>query len=197
MVAVDTVGALVLGYQASEIDHLHRAAQAGLGAADLNNIQVLGDLSRFTERYPYLPELQIPESIRRIYGKERACLQGCRGNTEMTIDMMVGDYGGRGGWNFVCGKGIATEELTGLEGDFLVVGPCAAAEVGLFLKRTYPRRRVFIVPEHNDLAAMSGKVALLTWPRFWKMIPLPPWTTAWLILKARRQGILARMINPF
>ena len=196
VVAVDTVGARILGYEAAEIDHLRRAGEAGLGCADLSKIKVVGDLSRFTERYPYLPELQIPASVRRIYGREMACLQGCRGNTEMTIDMMIGDYGGRGGWNFVAGKGIAKEELQGLEGDFLVVGPCAAAEAGEYLKQVYPKRRVWIVPEHNDLARMSGKVALLTRPKFWKMLPLMPWTTLWLVLKARRRGILARLISP-
>jgi uncharacterized protein (DUF362 family) len=196
VVAVDTVGARILGYQTDEIDHLRGAGEAGLGCADLDQIQVIGDLSRFRERYPYLPELQIPESIRCIHGRERACIQGCRGNTEMTIDLMVGDYGGRGGWNFICGKGIAREELAGLEGDFLIVGPCAAAEAGDHIKRTYPGRRVFIVPEHNDLAAMSGKVAWLTRPKFWKMLPLAPWTTLGLLLKARKNGLLARLISP-
>ena len=196
VVAVDTVGARVLGYQAAEIDHLRLAGEAGLGCADLGRIKVIGDLSRFTERYPYLPDLQIPASVRRIYGREMACVQGCRGNTEMTIDMMLGDYAGRGGWNFVCGKGIAKEELQGLEGDFLVVGPCAAAEVGDYLKQAYPRRRIYIVPEHNDLARMSGKVALLSRPKFWKMLPLMPWTALWLLLQARRRGLLARMITP-
>jgi len=52
------------------------------------------------------------------------------------------------------------------------------------------------VPEHNDLARMSGKVALLTRPKFWKMLPLMPWTTLGLLLQARRHGILARMITP-
>lgn len=195
--AVDTVGTRILGYAAAEVDHLRRAGEAGLGCTDLASIRVLGDLSRFTERYPYLPELQIPPSVRRIYGRERACIQGCRGNTEMTVDLMIGDYGGRGGWNLVCGKGIDRSELEGLAGDFLVVGPCAAAEVGDELKRRYPRRRIFVVPEHNDLSRMSGKVARLTLPRVRQMLPLPPWTAAWLMLRAWRNGLLARTLNPF
>jgi len=197
VVAVDTVGARIFGYEAREIDHLRIAAELSLGCADLSRIKVIGDLSRFQERYPYAPDLQIPKSIKRVYGQERCCVQGCRGNTEMTIDMCCGDYGGKGGWNFVCGKGIDKSKLEGLQGPILIVGPCAAEEVGIFLKQKYPRAKIFIVPEHNDLATMSGKVERLTRCRVWKMIPLLPWTTARLFLQARRNGMLARVGFPF
>jgi len=197
VVAVDTVGAKIFGYDAGEIDHIRIAAEKGLGCADLSKIKVIGDLGRFKERHPYMPELQIPKDIRCIYGKEMACIQGCRGNTEITIDMMCREHGGKGGWNFVCGKGIDKNELENLTGDFLVVGPCAANEVGRYLKQKYPKQRVYIVREHNDIATMSGKVVRLTKTSYLGILPIPFTAATWLFFKAVRNGLLARICNPY
>lgn len=196
VVAVDTVGARVFGYAASEVDHLRLAGEAGLGCADLEKIKVIGDLGRFTERYPYLPELQIPESVRRIYGRERACVQGCRGNTEIAIDMMIGDYGGHGRFNLIAGKGIPREELEGLEGDFLIVGACAAEEVGAYLKKKYPGRLLITIPEHNDLASVSAAAVKLVKPHPLQLFPLSPLTLLWLLIRAKLAGMNARIGNP-
>jgi len=196
VVAVDTVGARIFGYDAREIDHLRIAAEKGLGCADLSRIEVLGDLSRFRERHPYLPELQIPASIRRIHGRQMACIQGCRGNTEIGIDMMCGDYGGKGGWNFVCGKDIDKKELEGLSGPILVVGPCAAAEVGDYLKQKYPREKIYIIPEHNDLANMSGAVMRLTKINYFRIVPVPFFSSGLALVRHLLRGSHARVANP-
>ena len=79
----------------------------------------------------------------------------------------------------------------------MIVGPCAVEEVGAYLKEKYGSRNILLVPEHNDLATMSGKVERLTRCQVWKMIPLLPWTTARLFLQARRKGMLARVGFPF
>jgi uncharacterized protein (DUF362 family) len=199
ILAADTVGARVLGYSSEEIDHMRIAKGYDLGCGDLDRIEIVGDssvLARFKERYPYMPEVQIPLSIRRIYGKEMACYQGCRGNTEITIDMLAGDYGGRGGWNFVCGKGIDLAELEGLEGDFLVVGPCAVAEVSEWLKERYPGRRIFLIPEHNDLAGVVGKAVRLMRPNIRKILPFSIPMLVYLVVRARIRGLNSRMVNP-
>jgi len=195
--AVDTVGARVLGYQASEIDHIRIAGDKGLGCTDLGAIEVIGSLDRFTERYPYMPEIEIPHDIRMVYGKDMACYQGCRGNTEIALYMFASDYGGKGGFNVIMGKGVELEEIAGLSGDFLVVGPCAAKEVGHRLAREYPDRRILIVPEHNDLAQMSGKLARLMRPRLIRNLPVNPLRAIWIILTAMKNRTTARMINPF
>jgi uncharacterized protein (DUF362 family) len=199
VLAADTIGARVFGYTVDEIEHLRLAREYKLGCADLDRIEVAGDasaLSRFDQRYPYMPELHIPESITRVYGRERACIEGCRGNTEIAIDMLAADYNGRGGWNFVCGKGIDKAELEGLEGEFLVVGPCAVGEVGDWLKQRYPGRKIFQVPEHNDLANMMGKAMRLMRPNVLKILPISPLTVAWLVFRARLAGLNSRIVNP-
>jgi uncharacterized protein (DUF362 family) len=197
VVAVDSVGAKIFGYDPSEVEHLRLAGESGLGCADLSKIKIIGDLSRFKERYPYIPEFQIPKDIRRIYGKEMACIQGCRGNTEITIDMMCREHGGKGGWNFVCGKGIDKAELEYLTGDFLVVGPCAANEVGRYLKQKYPNQRVYIVREHNDIQTMSGKVVRLTGISLTDISPIPVPLAVWLFLKSWLKGMNAKVCNPY
>jgi len=197
VVAVDTVGAKIFGYDSSEIDHIRIAGELGLGCADLNKIKIIGSLDRFKTRYPYLPDLHPPANVRCIYGKERACVQGCRGNTEISIDMFSSDYHGKRGFNFICGKGIDKKELENLDGNFLVVGPCAAEEVGEYLKSKYRGRKIFIVPEHNDLASMSGKVVRLMRPNILGIVPLSPLTSVNLFIRARLNGSFARLINFF
>jgi uncharacterized protein (DUF362 family) len=197
VVAADAAGARVFGYNSEEVEHIRLAAQAGLGCADLERINLIGSLDRFDQRYPYMPEIEIPGDVRMIYGKDMACYQGCRGNTETALHMFAWDYRGRGGFNVIMGKGIDKRELKGLEGDFLVVGPCAAGETGDYLKDKYPGRKIFIVPEHNDLANMSGKLARLMRPKITGMLPIPLWRTIYLTLKAARKGTTARIINPF
>jgi len=197
VVAVDTVGARVFGYDAKEVDHIRIAGERGLGCSDLSAIEIEGSLDRFTERYPYLPDIDVPADIRLIHGKEMACYQGCRGNTEIAMHMFAHDYGGKGGFNIVMGKGVERKDLEGLDGDFLVVGPCAAGQACELIKEMYPGRKMLVVPEHNDLANMSGKLARLMRVNPLQDSPLPLYRAVWLLLKAKLNRTSARLINPF
>ena len=75
-----------------------------------------------------------------VQGQERACIEGCRGNTECVLEMLGSDYGGHGGFSVVFGNGLPLEELERLQGDILIVGPCSihnledALEYGMRLK---------------------------------------------------------------
>ncbi|MFO8057414.1 MAG: DUF362 domain-containing protein [bacterium] len=197
VVAVDAVGASILGYRPDEVDHIRRAAEAGLGTADLDRIRVLGSLERFRERYPYLPDIRIPPDINMVYGKQRACYEGCRGNTEIAIHLFANDYAGKGGFNVVMGKGVDLSELEGLEGPFLVVGPCAVAETADKLKAMYPARKLYLINEHNDLANVSGALLRLMRPKISGLLPLSLPETAALTARAYLRGTTARLINPF
>ncbi|HBI56685.1 MAG TPA: hypothetical protein DDY38_07655, partial [Firmicutes bacterium] len=76
MLAVDTVGAKILGYAVDEVPHLALAREQGWGCGRLEEIEVIGDLSRFTKKYPYhlLPEF--PPDVKIIKGGERCCPEG-------------------------------------------------------------------------------------------------------------------------
>lgn len=197
VVAVDAVGARILGYSPHEVDHIRRAGEAGLGSSDLSSIAVLGSIERFQERYPYLPDIRIPPDINMVYGKERACYQGCRGNTEIAIHMFANDYNGKGGFNVVMGKGIDKSGLDNLEGPFLVVGPCAVSETEEFLKSRYKKRKMFFINQHNDLANVSGKLLRMMRPDIKDLLPLSAATAAALIAKAYWRGTTSRITNPF
>ena len=43
VVAVDSVGAYILGYEPTDVEYLVRAKDAGLGVCDLKNIEIVGD----------------------------------------------------------------------------------------------------------------------------------------------------------
>ncbi|MCP4516473.1 MAG: DUF362 domain-containing protein, partial [Delftia sp.] len=178
--AVDVVGARVLGYGLDEVEHLRLCAQWGLGQGDLAQVDARGlPLERFTERLPYTLLGRFHPDVHWLVGRERACAEGCRGNSECIQELLHNSHGGRGGWTLVCGAGFEADDLQGLQGDLLVVGPCACDEVGQALRQRYPGRRIHLVPEHNDLMSNTRYQAKLMGVKPVQMVPLNPLSSAW------------------
>jgi len=192
--AVDVVGARVLGYGLDEVEHLRLCAEWGLGEGDLSRIQVVGlPLERFTRRLPHTLLGRFHPQVRIVQGRERACVEGCRGNSECILEMLTNDYGGRGGWTLIFGKGFAPEDLEGLPGDILLVGPCAVEELEATLRARYPDRRIYTVPAHNDLMLNTRYQARLSGVTPVRMVPLNPLVSALTLLSARLHGLTARV----
>jgi uncharacterized protein (DUF362 family) len=192
-VAVDTVASKVMGYAIEEVEHLRLAAEWGLGEGRLEHIEVIGDLSRFQQRYPYALLGRFRPDVRIVEGKERACVEGCKGNTECTLEIMSNDYVTQGGFSIVFGKGFEDADLENLPGDILVVGPCAIKERGADLRRRYPRRRIIEVNAHNDLRGITAGVSTLLKIRPVDLVPLNPLRSMWILLQARVHGLNSRM----
>jgi uncharacterized protein (DUF362 family) len=192
-VAVDTVGSKVMGYDIDEVEHLRLAAEWGLGEGRLERIEVIGDLGRFQQRYPYNLLRRFPADVRIVEGKERACVEGCKGNTECTLEILSNDYRTQGGFTIVFGKGFEEADLENLPGDILVVGPCAIKERGADLRRRYPSRRIIEVNAHNDLRGITAGVATLLKIRPVDLVPLNPLRSMWILLQARLHGLNSRM----
>lgn len=192
--AVDAVGARILGYEVAEVEHLRLAAEWGLGVAELKEIEVRGvSLTRFTERYPHQILGRFPPDVSIVEGKERACVEGCKGNSQCILEMLYNDYAGRGGWSLVYGKGLDRAALDDLRGDILVVGPCAVSEAADLLRRRYPDRKVYSIDEHNDLMLNTTYQARLSGVTPTQMVPLNPMLASWLLLRARLRGLTARV----
>ena len=192
--SVDVVGARVLGYELHEVAHLRLCAEWGLGEGDLTLIDVRGiPLDSFTQRLPYKILGRFHPDVHWLIGRERACVEGCRGNSECIQEMLASDYGGRGGWTLICGSGFAETDLDGLEGDILVVGPCACDEALPSVRHRYPDRTIYAVPEHNDLMANTRYQARLMGVRPLDMVPLNPISSASTLLAARLRGLKARV----
>ena len=192
-VAVDTVGSKVMGYAIEEVEHLRLAAEWGLGEGRLESIEVVGDLSRFQQRYPYALLGRFPPDVRIVEGRERACVEGCKGNTECTLEILSNDYPSQGGFTIVFGKGFDEADLEDLPGDILVVGACAINDRGADLRRRYPGRRIIEVDAHNDLRGITAGLATLMKIRPVDLVPLNPLRSLWILLQAKLHGLNSRM----
>jgi len=192
--AVDVVGARVLGYSLEEVEHLRLCAEWKMGEGNLARIDVRGvELSRFTERLPHTILRRFHPDVRWVVGRTKACVEGCRGNSEATHEMLYNDYHGKGGWTLVCGSGFEEADLDELPGDILIVGPCACEEVGNLLAQRYPDRRIYQVPEHNDLMTNTRYQARLMGVTPVMMVPLNPLVSAFTLLQAKLHGLTARV----
>lgn len=192
-VAVDTVGCKVLGYAIEEVEHLRLAAEWGLGEGRLDRIEVIGDLGRFQTRYPFALLRRFPSGVRIVEGRERACVEGCKGNTECALEIMSNEHPGRGGFTIVFGKGFADADLEGLPGDILVVGNCAVSERAPDLHRRYPDRRIIEVDAHNDIRGITAGLATMMKIKPVELVPLSPLRSGWLLLQAKLHGLNSRM----
>ncbi len=132
-VAVDAVAAKILGHSPDEVKHVKLAAEQGLGVADLNAIEIDGELPPGEEVIPWEFETHFPSSIRFVIGKDGACYEGCLGHTEQVLELVVNEshtpeeLEGRP-LTFVMGKGFDDEMLAGLSGPVIVLGKCACEE---------------------------------------------------------------------
>lgn len=196
-VAVDVIGARILGYSLDEVEHLRLCVEWGLGEGDLSRLEVRGvPLSRFTERLPHRLLHRLHPDVRWVVGREKACTEGCRGNSECIQEILFNDHQGQGGWSLVCGSGFEEGDFDGLPGDILVVGPCACKEAAELLRRRYPDRRLYQVPEHNDLMSNTRYQAKLMGVTPLDMVPLNPLASMFTLLQARLRGLTARVPPP-
>jgi uncharacterized protein (DUF362 family) len=192
-VAVDTVGARVLGYTIEEVEHLRLTAEWGLGEGRLEHIELIGDLSPFQTRYPYAILRRFHPDVRIVEGRERACVEGCKGNSEVFLEILSNDFAGQGGFTIVFGKGFEDADLEDLPGDIMVVGQCAVGERGAELRRRYPKRRIIEVGAHNDLRGIIAGLNTLMKVKTLDIIPLNPLRSSWLLFQARLHGLNSRL----
>jgi hypothetical protein len=159
VIAADMVGAKILGFDPESVDHIRIAADLDAGRRKdgrrlrWENIEILG-----RRPGPLKGESSIldeyPPGVRFMPGKERACREGCVCNPRATIQLIGLDYGGKGNFSVVSGKGHDAETLLKSRGDILLAGDCAISELGpkLFGLKN---RRVLVSQGCNNLAACS------------------------------------------
>jgi uncharacterized protein (DUF362 family) len=192
--AVDVVGARVMGYQVAEVEHLRICREWGLGEGDLDRIEVLGvPLSRFKERYPYTIIGNFNPEVCMIEGKERACVEGCKGNSLCIQEMLYSDFQGRGGWTLVFGKGVDKTKLEDAPGAMLVVGPCAVKELHDWLVERCPERKLHFIDACNDLRTNIAVQSRLMGVTPTRIAPINPITASWLFLIAKLHRTTARV----
>ena len=139
-VAVDRIGAELLGIPVNRINFLKIAKEKNLGFSNIEEIDILPDRSIIDKRKIKLNdlfedvELEMPDNFLILSGKEhKGCQAGCRGVLEYfkliaaggKIHSLVG----------ICGKGHDLKELDKIKGSILIIGNCAINELKEYFER--------------------------------------------------------------
>ncbi len=193
VVATDVVGASVFGLTLDDVPHLKVAVEKGLsdGVRSIADIDVDGDISMYDTKYPTDLYDSFPKDVNLVFGKERACKEGCVNNPLTLLQIMWNDHGGKGGWDMVMGKGHDPQVIDALKGPVLVVGHCAIDEVGERLVKRLGKRNVFFSGKCNELAKSAAAMFYLMKVDPLSFAPLPALTAAKCLLLAKLHGTKA------
>jgi uncharacterized protein (DUF362 family) len=199
VVAADMIGAKIFGIDAEKIEHLKIAVERGYsgGVNSVKDINLTGDISDFTKVYSSDLYPRFPDDVRVIYGKERLCREGCKNNPLTVLQTLYYDYGGKGGWTLVMGKGHSAEELNSITGRVLIAGRCAIAETKGLLIGRLGKKNVYFSGHCNDLCATLNAMCHLTKVNPLRLAAMPFLKSLGLLLFAKLRGTRARIPNPF
>jgi len=198
VIAADLVGTSLFGLTpGADAQHLQIAIDRGYGRGvhSLEDVEIIGDVSDFTERYNWDLYPQYPADITILKGRERVCKEGCQNNPLTLIQCLAYDYGGKGGFTVVMGKGHDPAVIDGISGRVLVVGHCAIREVGDKLIARLGKKRVYFSGYCNDLCATTNALCHLMDVNPLLMAPLPFFRSVRLLMLAKLRGSQARV--PF
>ena len=190
VLATDIVGARVFGLTPEDVPHLKIAIQRGIGVGvkGMNDIEVNGDLSRFKERYPTDLYPEFPPDVEIIQGKNMACREGCKNNPLTLLQVLYLDYGGKGGFQLVVGKGHEPKIIDNLKGPVLIAGHCAIEEVGERLQKRLGKNSVYFSDGCNNLAQTAGALLPLMKVSPQQLVPLSMDKATPIILEAIKRG---------
>ncbi|UCD56183.1 MAG: DUF362 domain-containing protein, partial [Candidatus Hydrogenedentota bacterium] len=141
-VAVDAVCAKVLGHEPEAIKHVTLAAQQGLGVAELERIEVDGELPPCEQKVPWELRTHFPESLRIVVGTGGACYEGCLGHAEQVIELLVNEKATPEDFldmplTIITGKDFETAQIEDLEEPIILLGECACKELLDTLRNKY------------------------------------------------------------
>jgi len=197
VVAADMIGAKIFGLDPEKIEHLKIAVERGYsdGVRSVKDIDVDGDISGFTKVYSSDLYPRFPDDVRILYGKELLCREGCKNNPLTVLQTLYYDYGGKGGWTLVLGKGHSAEDLNSITGKVLIVGRCAIAETADTLTKRLGKKNVYLSGHCNDLCATLNAMCRLTKVSPLRLAAMPLFTSIRLLLSAKLHGTRARIPN--
>ena len=195
VLAADIVGAKVFGLELEEVDHLKIAAERGLGGGvtSLKDIEIDGDLSEFTKKYPTDLYDSFPQDVNIVKGTKRCCKQGCQNNPLTLLQVLYRDHQGSGGWDLVMGEGHDTAVIDSLKGPVLIAGHCAIEEVSERLIKRLGRQNVYLSGYCNDLTASAAAMFKLMKVNPLEFVDLPPLQATWLLILAKLHGSKANV----
>jgi uncharacterized protein (DUF362 family) len=194
--AVDVVGSAIMGFGLDEVKHLKQCSATGIGEGDIGRINIV-NRGLFDERKKKLTyELlnDFPPDLTFLRGRERCCMEGCRGNTEALVEVLYRDHGGKGGFTILMGKGIDRSAVEKITGRVHIAGGCAIQEHGTALERRLGKKNVTMSPGCNNLAITAHGVCRQMGVHPVRLSPLNPVTSIALLIVAKING--SRAIIP-
>ena len=211
VVAADMAGARFFGYGVADVPHIRLAVARGLGAGvkkpedielagdfrSLKNIDVMGDLKKFGGKYPFDLYPDFPSDVTMIRGREMACREGCVNNPLACIQNLAKDFGGKGGWTFVHGKGLDMHRIDSIRGRVLVAGHCAIEEAGERLIARLGKGKVYLSGRCNDLRATNEALCHLMKVNPLKLAPMNPLKSLFALARAKMNNSHGLIVNPF
>jgi len=157
-VAVDTVGSKLVGIE--NVKHIEMAAERGLGTNNIEEINVLPSID-LIDRYkiqlehdPNKIPLEPNENITIFKGAEQACKGGCGAFVVLGYGQRLREGLKMKPFALVIGKGHDTNELDTYQGQFIINGPCAIAELKSYFdeRKKNEKMKVFYIEDHCNVA---------------------------------------------
>jgi hypothetical protein len=173
--------------------------ERGLGneVTTWEDIEVIGDISDFDQRYSTDLLQRFPEDVRIMRGQELLCREGCQNNPLTLLQIFAYDHGGKGGWTLIMGKGHDPEEIATVSGKVLVAGRCAIQELGQSLIERLGKQNVYFTDHCNDLCASICAMAHLMQVSPLKLVPYPALASARILVIAKLRGTKSSIPNLF
>ncbi|MDR0910940.1 MAG: DUF362 domain-containing protein [Spirochaetaceae bacterium] len=201
VLASDLTGMKVFGLSIEDVPHLKLAIEAGYGGdiktvSDIDKIEIDGDISMFNTSYPAELYDSYPPDVRLVKGKTRLCKQGCLNNPLTLLQVLYNDFGGKGGWTLVMGKGHDPAELDSITGRVLIAGDCAITETGERLEKRLGRKNVYYSHFCNDLCASLTAMCHLMKVNPTDMVPLSSAKLIPAYISAKLNGSKGNIPNP-
>ncbi len=188
--AVDTVGAHLMGFDIADVEHLRLLREDGAGCGDLAAIDIEGRELVEQRRRNLTHELkdEFPAGVTIIRGRERCCAEGCRRNTETAMEVFANDVGCSHDFAIVMGKDADPAEVAKVNGPVLLVGGCAIEDYETAMKDRLGAGRVFVSPGCNNLAATCSALMALMGISPMKVTGLNPLVSLQLFISAKIHG---------
>jgi len=134
--------------------------------------------------------------VKVIEGSEMACKEGCVCNPRTLLQVLTYDYGARGGWNLIMGRGFDMSVVDSIEGPVVIAGKCAIEEVSERLIKRLGKGKVYLSGECNDLRATTEAMCHVTKVNPMKFAPISLGKAAGILAKAYMHRTQAKLVNP-
>jgi len=188
--AVDAVGAELIGYAIDDVEHLKRCKELEIGIEDIRHIEII-NYPLFNKRKTKLThELleDFPPDLSIIRGKKRCCPEGCKRNTETLVEVLYRDYDGQGDFTILMGKGIDHKDIEPLTGRVHLAGGCVIEDHGLMLLKKLGKKNVTMSHGCNNLAETIYGLCKQMKVNPLKLVPVNPILSLLLLAQAKMNG---------